>query len=175
VSRRRQGPTLVGAEDGCQISTDPMVVGGAVYFTGRDQVVMSPGTWADIRQQPRLTAAWRQALRERSAEDSDEMKAVIVDAGRFGRERRDELARLRRLGADVGLVEATEQGLHHLIGQMAAMPDPSPVQVGGFARRYGELSAEVEQVRAALCRVEGMLEFARVGVVEHLDPTRVAS
>jgi hypothetical protein len=174
VSRRRQGPTLVGAEDGCQISTDPMVVGGAVYFTGRDQVVMSPGTWADIRQQPRLTAAWRQALRERP-EDASTVKSVIVDAGRFGRERRDELARQRRLGADVGLVESTELHLHHLLGQMAAMPDPTPEQVGGFARRYGELAGEVEQVRVALYRVEGMLELAQAGVVEHLDPTRVAS
>lgn len=174
MNRRRQGPTLVGAEDGCQISTDPMVVGGAVYFTGRDQVVMSPGTWADIRQQPRLTAAWRQALRERLAEDSDEMKAVIVDAGRFGRERRDELARLRRLGADVGLVEATELALQHLIGQMAAMPDPTPEQVGGFARRYSELAGEVDHVRVALLRLEGMLELARAGVVEHLDPATMA-
>jgi hypothetical protein len=175
VSRRQQGPKLVGAEDGCRVSVDPMVVGGAVYFTGHDQVVMSPGTWADIREHRQRMLAFRQALRERPAEGSNEMKTLVVDAGRFGRERRDELARLRRLGEDVGLVESTEQGLHHLLGQIATMPDPTPVQVGNFARRYGELAGEVEQVRVALLRLEGMLEFVRAGVAEYLNPATVAS
>jgi hypothetical protein len=170
-----EGPVLVGGQDGCQLYTDRAVLGGALYFSSQDQAVMSPATWADVRTQPRLNAAFLQAIRERPRAPGEAgMTTVILDGGRFGRERRVELVRLRRLGADVGLVESAEQGLHHLLGQMAA-PDRTPVQVGDLARRYGELADEVDQVRVALLRLEGMLELARAGVVEHLDPATVTS
>jgi hypothetical protein len=144
-----------------------------MYLQG-DQASLHPATWAALGKSRRLRDAFYRALDD-AERGGERLRIVVLDADRFGRERREELARLRRLGVDVGLLESTQRDLEHLLGQFATVDRASPEQLGDLTRRYGELTAEVEQVRVSLTNLEGMLELARAGLAHHLDPAKSRS
>lgn len=97
------------------------------------------------------------------------MRYMVTDSGKYGEAAR--AARQRSAGVEeVDVLEKLARELQGLVTQAAEMRSrPSSAQALSFGHRLGEMAERVEEQRQQLARVQALLDFARVAVMDVAD------